>query len=223
MTNTVETLNNTSNDNLVVIGYTTGDKPRNTGINRLAKITFKTDKATGIKPASKAVEIALFKPNEIRENIDLLIPAISTMLEGVQDSIIREHIENDKSFIAKSELTIGALVAYMQAESKGERLSKVFLANWFDSELLEPLTLAIASKVSPNGEPNEQQLKVINDTIEAYKTNISKLASPNLNFADEVKAMLIKALGFAGENTIAKALIAKLENVVKPQVQLMAL
>jgi hypothetical protein len=216
-------LNNSASDNYNVVSYITGDKPKKGSEFRLAKITFKTDKQTGIKADSKAVELPIISANEISNNAMALIPAITNMLASVQDSIIRENIENGKKFISITDISIPNLIAYLASESKGERLSKEYLNNWFDSELLEPLTIAISEKIALSGIATDKQLDVINDTVNAYKVNIAKLASPNTNFDDSIKAMLIKALNFASDNAIAITLINKLNVMVKPTVQLMAL
>ena len=82
--NTIASLGNTSADNVMVKSYKTGDKASGNG-NRLSKITFKTDRNTKIKPPSKCAELELFKPAQIRDAIDSLIPAISNMLESTPE------------------------------------------------------------------------------------------------------------------------------------------
>lgn len=185
--------------------------------NRLAKITYRTDRKTGVKPPSKCGELAAISSKDITDNISNLMDSVIRLLESTQDDIIREQIELGATTVDISLINMASLSKYLSEKSKGERLTKAVLVDWFDIELEDLLVAAVSDKLGVSGDPTEKQDSLISDTIAQFKAYITGLASPRAFIQKDSRPAILKALSLVSDD-MSKALTSKVggmsENVM---------
>lgn len=168
---------------------------------RLSKITYKVDKATGFKPDSKAVSIPVLGWDEIEPKLNALKGEIVAMVQKHQDALIRGLIEAGEIEIKNDSITLDAVLAYMLESSTG-RLTGEDIRNWFTEALRDNLLLAFASKLGISDEvvPSAEQEIKLSKILKGYEDSFAKLASGAASFNEMQKVNMLKALEFAEES-----------------------
>lgn len=176
--------------------YTIGVTKPLTG-QRLAKVTYKVDKTTGIKPDSVCVSVPAINQNDIVNNIDKFVPHIVSLVERTQDLIIRAIHESKASVVQDSDISIEKVLEYLNEESSGGRITKKDAQEWFTQTIEDPLTIALCNKLGVSETPTQAESEKINKLVEEFKNNISSLTAGNVKYAPDVCGVLSKALAFA--------------------------
>jgi hypothetical protein len=178
-----------------VVSYTSGKTKPLEG-QRLAKVTYKVDKATGIKPESKAVSIPVLEWANVEPHINALKGEFLGMIHSVQDKIVRNKIESGAKSISDDDIIMSAVVSYLQSESG--RLTGDDIRAWFTESLKEPLMLAFASKlgIPEDSAPSADQETKLNAILKGYEDSFAKLASGAASFNDAQSTNMIKAMEF---------------------------
>lgn len=187
-------ISNTHNIKEYVIGVT---KPF-TG-QRLAKVTYKIDKTTGIKPESVCVSVPVVSDSDIADKIEQFIPHIKALVERTQDTIIRTLHESKASVVSDSDISMNAVLEYLNEENSGGRVTKKDASEWFDSVLSDPLAIALASKLGVSTNPSTEDSDKIEKLVSEFKNNISALTAGNVKYDPPVCDVLAKALALAPE------------------------
>src|SRR6266571_1618024 len=105
-------ISNTHNIKEYVIGVT---KPF-TG-QRLAKVTYKVDKSTGIKPESVCVSVPQVNNEEVINNFEQFIPHLIGMIERTQDNMIRGIYESKCSVVQDDDISVAKVLEFLNEES----------------------------------------------------------------------------------------------------------
>ena len=181
---------------------------------RLAKVTYKTDKETGVKPASVCCSIPVASPSN--EELQQFRPYILDWYMRQQDAIVRARHEEGAKTITDSDISCEAVAAWLAAESSGNKLTKEFLLEWFATELADNLMLAIADKLHLSDTPAEGQTKQCNQMIAGYRDSFAALAGGKTAFTPQKAEKMLKALSLASaeDNTTIK-LRDKLEHMTQ--------
>lgn len=185
-------ISNTHNIKEYVIGVT---KPF-TG-QRLSKITYKVDKATGIKPESVCVSVPVISNDDVMNKFEEFMPHVIALCERTQDLIIRGIHESKSVNVSDDDITVGKILEFLNEESSGGRLTKKDASDWFIAVIEDPLTLALASKLGVSEVPTKEQSDKITRLVEDFKNNISALTAGNVKYDPPVCDVLRKALAFA--------------------------
>lgn len=81
---------------------------------------------------SLCVSVPVVGQDDVVSVIDQLIPHVIGMVKDAQDSIIREwRIEYGREEIPESEFSINQVVAYLDENAAGDRVSSEYLQEWF--------------------------------------------------------------------------------------------
>lgn len=83
-----------------VVPFTAGESKPMTG-QRLAKVGYKSTKKNPARFKSVCVSVPEIPENNIRSELDRLIPHVRTMLENAQDGIIRSLYESREGICPK--------------------------------------------------------------------------------------------------------------------------
>lgn len=185
-------VSNTHNIKEYVIGVT---KPF-TG-QRLAKVTYKVDKTTGVKPDSVCVSVPPIASTVIMDNFEQFIPHILALCERTQDNIIRTIHESKCSVVQDDDISVSAILEFLNEESSGGRITKKDAIEWFNNTLEDPLTLALSTKLGVSAEPSKEESDKVTKLVEEFKNNISALTAGNVKYNPDVCTVLQKALSFA--------------------------
>lgn len=201
----------------------TGKETALTG-QRLVKITFKTDKETGIKPESKCVSVppaAELLERDLLDNWEVARPVVMAYFETVQDSIVRGLVTEGRTDVRSDELGLWACLAAAQAESSGGRLSKELLTGWFEGTAWPALKEALFSKLGVvNNAPTLQQSKVLEVTAKRFLSWVTAMASPKTLLTIEAIEQVTKLVGLIeGQDAVAEKITARLTAMLKAHEQ----
>jgi hypothetical protein len=186
--------------------YESGKSKPFTG-QRMSVHTWKTvkDKDSvlfGIKRDSKFVSLPLINPEVVSVNLPLLMPHVVEMLHKVQDKIIKEKLESDNNVasIAQSDISITAIIEYLEDSNESGRLTKDAIVKWFDETIEAPLAVSLAEKLGASETPSKEQSDKILAIVGEFKNKMSALAGGKTQYNPKVATQLQKALQFAPEN-----------------------
>lgn len=181
---------------------------------RLSKITYKTDKESGVKKQSKCVSVPIITGEQVLESLVILSPAITEYLSSVQDTMVRARIDAGASEITDADISLTAIAGFLESESTGGRLTKEFIAGWFDTSIADSLSLALAEKLGIGDIVSEADNVKITASIAAYRDKLSALAGGKTVYPAELADKLLKALSFAADgDEIAGKFVIRLEKM----------
>lgn len=201
-----------------VVPFTAGESKPMTG-QRLAKVGYKSTKKNPARFKSVCVSVPEIPENNIRSELDRLIPHVRTMLENAQDGIIRslyESREGNLSEVSDDEISVLSCIAFMDAEAAGDRLKKEHIENWFDAELSDSLFVLIAEKLGFN-EPTENQTAEVQKHVRVYRQVLSMLAGGKTLLQPKQIQGCKTALALTDtDQGIGQKLLKRLEQMEKP-------
>lgn len=184
---------------------------------RLSKVTYKTDKETGLKPESRSVSI----PAIVWSDVESYVPTIKDHILGLvlkaQDGIVRSLVESGKDSITSESISVSAIIAAMLEESSGGRLTGETIREWFQESIKDNLLIAFASKlgIPDDTAPTAEQSGKLEKILKGYEDSFAKLASGAASFNDVQKSNLIKAIQLSGaeDDALASKFITRLSKV----------
>lgn len=177
---------------------------------RLSKILFKAGKNVVEKKGSKCVSVPVFAISSDQFASEKLLPHINALIQSAQDGIIRDLVEAGSVTVNDSEISFAACLEFLDAQERGERMSKEIVASWFDSSLADAISVAIADKMGFSDTPSEKQVAALNASVAAYKEKFSALAGGRTSFSPEVAAKLCKTLELGEVDEISSKLKVRL-------------
>ena len=163
---------------------------------RLAKVGWKTTKKQKAKFSNICASVPMIDPAEL--NMERWHNHVRALMETAQDGIIRSLYESNNgnlSSVSDDEINESACLAFLDAESNGGRLTKEFLASWFDEMLADNLTVALAERT--NSQIDDDKIK---RAVHAYKAMITALSAGPTMYSPEQVAQLQKAIALASED-----------------------
>lgn len=194
---------------------------------RLAKVTYKVDSKTGVKPESKAVSIPVVTWNEVEPFLASLKGEFVALVHTAQDKMIRALIESGQTSINEEDIAMSSVISHLM-DTTG-RLTGEAIRAWFDESLKEPLMLAFAPKlgivetVAPTPEQEAKLAKV----LKGYEDSFAKLASGAASFNQMQKNNMIKALELVETDyesiPLKDKFVTRLSKVVDDDTMLLAL
>jgi hypothetical protein len=188
---------------------------------RLAKVGYKSTKKTPAKYPSIAVSVPHVNPTDITENVTALLPYIGSMIESAQDGIIKslyESADGSLSIVTDTDISIEAVISYLESEAAGDRLKKADIETWFDRVCADNVFVLMAEKLGFD-EPNEDQSKVIDKNVKVYRDILSMLAGGKTILTPvQIKSCLTVIDASSDESGIGQKLTARLNEMAKPKV-----
>jgi len=194
---------------------------------RLAKVGYKTTEKMvkeGKKaPPSICASVPLLSGSDVADHMAALMPHILTMLEGVQDNVIRSLYEGRKyqlSDITDDEISVTACLSYLTATTESTRWSKEYIESWFDRVLGDNLTVVIAEKLGFE-ELNDSQLETVTKHLNGYRGLFGQLAGKTVSLAPAQISGLRRALDVCSVDSesdpITGRVIGKLDEMERIQ------
>ena len=188
---------------------------------RLAKVGYKSTKQNPAKFANVAVSVPHFTPEQVQENYKALLPYIGNMLESAQDKVIRSLYEGKEGalqIVQDHEISIPAIISFLESEAAGDRLKKADIESWFDRVCKDNVYVLLAEKLGFT-EPNEDQDKVLNKHVAVYKDILSMLAGgKTLLTPVQIKSCQTVIDASSDDSGIGEKLSARLKVMSQPKV-----
>ena len=94
------------------------------------------------------------------------------MVENAQDGVIRslyESSDGSLSAVSDADISIDAIIGFLEAESTGGRLTKEFIEAWFATSVHDALYVVIADKLHYDGLLTPEQECTVEKHINGYK------------------------------------------------------
>lgn len=202
-----------------IVPFVAGETKALTG-QRLARVICKqTAKMAkdGIKALpSVAASVPQISSDSVAARVPDLMPYIVQMVESAQDGIIRSLYESSEGALTQvldSEISLDAVIAFLGAESEGDRLTKKAIELWFDSAAKDACAAIVAEKfgfAGDSAEWSENQQTRVNMGLKAYKDLFSGLSGGRTHYDDKIIRGLILALELMDSDSIGSRLRARL-------------
>lgn len=204
-----------------VVKFESGTTKAFTG-QRLCTVGYKTvsNKASpfyNIKRESKAVSLPCITDKAVTENIIALVPHIKAMLYKAQDCIVRERLDSGKDVrhITNEEISMSAVLEYLDNSNESGRLTKESVGAWFDNSIADMLMLTLADKLGVSDTPTDTESKQIESIVEGFKDKISALAGGKTSYEPKLCESIKKCLNLAGEDDVmASRFIVRLDKMI---------
>jgi hypothetical protein len=187
---------------------------------RLSVVAFKTpsdrkDDPTYKRPDARCVSVPKL---ELSVTPQILKDSMQQALEDLQDAAIRKivvaAIDEGKNVITVHDSQIGfeSIAEFAKLEAANGKLNKDLIEDWFDSDIGDELTLALASAMKVGSSPTPEQEKKIAAAVTNYKSVFKSLAAPKAGLSPKIAQQMQKALVHAKnkEDRVYKALSLKL-------------
>lgn len=205
--------------NVHTVGIFTAGESKPLTSQRLAKVGFKKTKDNPSPLPSVCASVPFLAREEVMGNIEALLPHVSRMLEGVQDQIIRSLYEGSKGLrkeVRDGEISVAQCIAFLNAESAGNRMSAEAISAWFTTSLQDSLIVLIAGKLGFAQSEDEVELTSEQHATclkhaKVYGDLLGQLAGKNLrksNWTQKQWAGMETALSLATEDDMMAGKLA---------------
>lgn len=212
--------------------YTGKNKPSD-DTQRISVITFKTEKRKGAKeldgkpnpefdptykrPEARCISIPKLKihttPSELQD-------AMQEAFNDLQDALIRRlllvKLDAAETIINFHNDQIGftAVAAYAAEVTASGKLTKDAIIEWFDTDLADSLTLAIAEAMKIGEKPTPEDERKLAAAVTGYRTIFTALAAPRAGLSKNIASQLQRAMVRASnpEDQVFLRLDAKLKD-----------
>ena len=205
-----------------VIVYNGKQKPA-TG-HRLSVVAFKTPSDKKDDPSYKRPDARCVSVPKLEINVtpQVLQDALHQALEDLQDAVIRKivvaAIDERKNVITVHDTQIGfeAIAEHAKLEAAGGKINKELIEDWFDTDLADELTLALAAAMNYDPVKNGAEPaieKKLADSVTGYKEVFKQFSAPKAGVSPKIAAQMEKALALAKnkEHRVHKALTLKVQ------------
>jgi len=169
-------------------------------------------KAAG-KAAHKPIAASIPQLQVTQGDFESLKPYIQILCEDAQDKIVRARAESGFSEVTSEQLSIPAIVSYLESVNTSSRLTKESICAWFDtSGIADALTISLADKLGfPDTLNSDQELK-LTQMINVVREKIASLSGSKTTFSVPHATKLIEVIKFApSDDLIAAKFISRLE------------
>ncbi len=151
---------------------------------RLVRLIAKKDKNDKYQhenlAGSLAVSVPIVSTDAVVDVIDKLIPYVVGMVQDAQDKIIREwRIEHGRNEIPESAFDIGAVIAWLDDNATGDRVTREYLQEWFMEDYASVAREFINSALGGNAGEDviKGKTNVLRDMFAGFASN---KYSPNI-------------------------------------------
>lgn len=180
---------------------------------RLAKCSYKTPKNGGPKKDSKCVSVPFFKIDG--DQVVRIQSHINNWIEGIQDNLIRDRIEEGAVLITASDISFDKIAEFLEADARGDRLTSDAVKVWFDESLADTLTVALADKFKISDSPSDAETKKLTQAITVYRDKFASMAGGRTQFSAEVATKLRKVLELATDGEITSRFGIRLDKMMQ--------
>ena len=162
---------------------------------RLVKIVAKADKSGNYGEhlqQTMCVSIPLLDAQAIRAYIlesSALDAHIVGMLEDVQKSLITDKIKSGNKSVTSDELTINALINYLDSSADSDKWDTARIAQWFSDNIAEGLGIMLVEK----GAPDEKLEMFLNAAQKLFSDSLGSKAKIPAAYMEKINQMLTHA------------------------------
>lgn len=212
-------MSNVSNRHSVV-PFISGESKALSG-QRLAKVGYKSSKQNPAKFPSVCASIPRIPDEMIEENVSRLKDHFRGFLETAQDGIFKSLYESrngSMDAITDEDISIDAIIGFLEAESTGGRLTKETVYQWFDQSASEATIAVICEKLGFPESLNEDQMEVVSKHRNAYREVFASLSAGKTMLNQKQINGLETVLGLIDPESDVQVKITKRIAVIKEEI-----
>lgn len=186
---------------------------------RIVKALYQTNAKTGKKLRENSyvrLPTSHITEEVVVARISELSPYVLAWLQELEAIELRTQHKKGQLAVFISGLSLDSIIAKLEESEAGARLNKEKIEAWYDSYLLNSLTVLFASKMGIGDTPSEEQLAKLEIVLNAYKAKFASLASGKVYIKEsDCKAMLvvIRSDEDAAVSLLGMRFIARLEKM----------
>lgn len=124
---------------------------------RLAKVIFKGRGDKKAEHDSQCASVPQVNELDVQAALPQFMPHLVRMVEDAQDRIVREVFLSGRDTVTSEELSVAAVLALLEREAAGTRVTKERIGCWYDASLATELQEAFAAKL---GSPQKATIAV---------------------------------------------------------------
>lgn len=186
-------MSNVSNQHNV-IPFVSGESKPLSG-QRLARVLYKG------KSALRSVCVSIPPiPAEVTAD-SRFVPYFVEYLESVQDKVIKGLYEARKGNldrVSDSDISPDAMLAYLTAESAGQRISGESIGAWFDSYVRDNLTVIVCEKLGTEDLEDPR----VHKSVEQFREILSLCAAKEIRLNDKQKHAISRMFDLASDGAL---------------------
>ena len=189
---------------------------------RIVKALYQTSAKTGTKLRENSycrIPTKHLTEEIVVSRIAELSPFVVNWLQELEATSLRASHKKGQLNVFTASLSLDALIEVLEATEAGARLNKEKIEAWFDSNLLESLTIRFADKMGINEQSSEAELAKLELVLNAYKAKFASLASGKTFIKEEDCKAMIAVIRFAEAelSILGHRFIARLEKMQKKE------
>lgn len=124
---------------------------------RLAKVIFKGRGDKKAEYESQCASVPQVSELDVQAALPQFMPHLVRMVEDAQDRIVREVFLAGRDTVKDEELSVESVLALLEREAAGTRVTKERIGCWYDASLAAELSAAFAAKL---GSPQKAAIAV---------------------------------------------------------------
>ena len=172
---------------------------------RMLKVLFKNTEKVKAPMPSKFISAAPIAGSELQEVLQnpRFAPHALSILHNAQMELVRARLlaEGEGCMIDDSDYSVAKCLDYLDEEAKGNRLSKESITAWFQSDVADMLTVAIADKLGLPDTPSDVESSKVAAMVADYSSKFAGLAGSKTVYSPEIAQKLVRALEVAGADS----------------------
>lgn len=186
---------------------------------RIVKALYQTNKATNKKLRENSyvrLPTSHITEEVIVARISELSPYVLSWLQELEAIELRAAHKKGQINVFTDGLSLDAIIARLEESETGARLNKEKIEAWYDSYLLNSLTMLFAAKMGITDTASEEQLAKLEIVLNAYKAKFASLASGKVYIKEsDCKAMIvvIRSDDDAAASLLGMRFISRLEKM----------
>ena len=180
---------------------------------RLVKVCYRVDSKTKKKlHESVCLSLTPVTAEDVKANIDKLLPLFLESIQDQQDKIARKLYEAGNTSVSTTQLSIDAVAEFLEESIYESRLTKEIIETWFDVTLADKLSSAILSKHEGIGITEDRLLAIMTE----YKSKFSALAGGRTSYETPIATALVKVFDLIpeSEDTLTVRLFTRLSDML---------
>lgn len=186
---------------------------------RLLKVVFKSRNGESARQ-SVCASVPVIDRNIVSADINLFVPYVCDLIAATQDAIGRQLVIDGNDAVTTEQISTSAVLEYLAAQSKGDRITSADISDWFTGALEPILLVAFADKLGIGDQPTDEQAETLQRMCNVYREKLGAMAGGRTAYPEVICGKLLKALELCdSDDVMAQRLIQKLTAMQKVSVE----
>lgn len=187
------------------------DKSKAMDSQRLLKVVFKGRNGETARQ-SVCASVPAVDRTAVSAAIQQFLPYVMDLVVATQDAIGRQLVIAGNDTITTEQISTSAVLEYLAAQAKGDRITGADISEWFTSALEPILLVAFADKLGISDSPTDEQVETLQRMCAVYREKLAAMAGGRTAYPEVICVKLLKALELCdSDDVMADRLATKLQ------------